>query len=86
MGKGVDIEPGKEGGTWFAFSTKGRAGALLNLPGYMRVAGDVGKGRGCLVVDYLTSDDSPDNYLNKLHEINQTSQIYNPYNLVLLDL
>ncbi|XP_043270275.1 transport and Golgi organization protein 2 [Venturia canescens] len=83
---GVDSEPGKEGGTWFALSTKGRAGVLLNLPGYMRVADDAGKGRGYLVVDYLTSDDSPINYLNKLHNVNQTSQPYNPYNLILLDL
>ncbi|XP_066600494.1 transport and Golgi organization 2 homolog [Prorops nasuta] len=83
---GMDMEPGKEGGTWLALSTKGKAGITLNLTNEPRNSDLLPKGRGSLITDYITSDESASSYLNNLHKINQSSQLYNPYNLILLDL
>ncbi|XP_033333811.2 transport and golgi organization 2 [Megalopta genalis] len=83
---GVDMEPGKEGGTWLALSLKGKAGVVLNLPGEESAFATPKKGRGSLVPDFITSNDSAVSYLNKLHRENKSSQPYNPYNLILINL
>ncbi|XP_015513745.1 transport and Golgi organization protein 2 isoform X1 [Neodiprion lecontei] len=83
---GVDMEPGKEGGTWLALSTEGRFGALLNLTGEKRSTTTPGEGRGYLVKDYIISDVSADKYLANLYEKNRYEQIYNPFNLILVNL
>lgn len=82
---GIDMELGREGGTWFALSTKGRAGAILNLTGETRSSNVPGKGRGCLISNYITSEETTDSYLQKLHQTNQNGQPYNPFNLVLIE-
>ncbi|KAJ8676402.1 hypothetical protein QAD02_012189 [Eretmocerus hayati] len=82
---GMDMEPGREGGTWLALNYEsGRAGVLLNLNGTPRSL--VGKGRGFLVKDYITSEDSSMKHAEKLHKVNQETQCYNPHNLVMIDL
>ncbi|XP_024939940.1 transport and Golgi organization 2 homolog isoform X2 [Cephus cinctus] len=82
---GMDMEPGREGGSWLSLSTKGHAGVLLNLPGETRSTESAGQNRGFLVKDYVTSEMSPESYLNELHLKNQKNQ-YDPYNLILINL
>ncbi|XP_012288046.1 transport and Golgi organization protein 2 [Orussus abietinus] len=80
---GLDMEPGREGGTWLALSSEGRAGIVLNRTGESKASNT--KGRGYLITDYITSNEPMTSYLNRLHKINQDGQPYNPYNLVLLE-
>lgn len=83
---GTDMEPGKEGGTWLAASLNGKAGVILNLTNEASVANIQKQGRGFLVPDFVASNDSANAYLNRLHEENNKSQIYNPFVLVLVNL
>lgn len=83
---GIDMEPGKEGGTWLAVSVTGKAGVLLNLTNEASAANIQKQGRGFLVPNFVASKDSATSYLNKLHEENNKSQIYNPFVLVLVNL
>ncbi|XP_058794748.1 transport and Golgi organization protein 2 [Phymastichus coffea] len=82
---GTDMEPGREGGTWLALAPKkGRIGVLLNLNGTPKST--EGRGRGFLIRDYLTTQENTMSHANNLHETNQNTQCYNPYNLVMIDL
>ncbi|OXU24211.1 hypothetical protein TSAR_016550 [Trichomalopsis sarcophagae] len=82
---GTDMEPGREGGTWLALNVKNaRVGVLLNLNGVPKSI--EGKGRGFLVRDYLTSTKSTIEFAKNLHKVNQETQLYNPYNLVMVEL
>lgn len=83
---GTDMEPGKEGGTWFALTTKGKAGVILNLTNQSSMAGTPKKGRGTLINNYIISKNSAKSYLQNLHRENQLTQSYNPYSLILIDL
>ncbi|XP_011143841.1 transport and Golgi organization 2 homolog isoform X2 [Harpegnathos saltator] len=83
---GIDMEPGKEGGTWLALSTKGKAAIILNFVNKEGVPNMSRKSRGSLIKNFITSNDSIELYLNKLHKENINIQPYNPYCLVLLDL
>ncbi|XP_043486468.1 transport and Golgi organization 2 homolog [Polistes fuscatus] len=83
---GIDMESGKEGGTWFALSKKGKAGIILNLSNEPDKTPTPKKGRGNLVNDYITSNDSAECYLEKLHRENQNTQSYNHFNLILINL
>ncbi|XP_076664224.1 transport and golgi organization 2 isoform X2 [Andrena cerasifolii] len=80
------MEPSKEGGTWLALSTKGKAGVVLNLTNEHGLSGTQKKGRGPLVPDFITSNDSATSYLDKLHDENLNGQPYNPFMLVLVNL
>jgi len=46
MNLGLDLEPGREGGTWFGTSTTSKTGALLNI--LEPAPSNVKKGRGKL--------------------------------------
>ncbi|EZA54060.1 transport and Golgi organization protein 2 homolog [Ooceraea biroi] len=83
---GIDMEPGKEGGTWLALSMKGKAAVILNLVMPEGKTNLPKKGRGSLISNFVISNDSMEPYLNKLHAENSNGQPYNPYCLVLLDL
>ncbi|XP_054728163.1 transport and Golgi organization protein 2 isoform X2 [Anastrepha obliqua] len=55
---GIDLEPGREGGTWLAVGGHGgvfKIGALLNLTGEPKPRNAVG--RGMIVSDFVTSMD-----------------------------
>lgn len=80
------MEPGKEGGTWLALSMKGKAAVILNLVDKENKLSLSKKSRGSLISNFVTSNDSVETYLNKLHKENVNGQPYNPYCLVLLDL
>lgn len=78
------MEPGREGGTWLALSIKGKAAVILNL--HENVGNSSKKGRGFLISNFITSNDSIESYVNNLHKENINGQPYNPYCLILLNL
>jgi len=82
---GIDMEPGREGGTWFALSIKGKAAVILNL-NEEGATDSSRKGRGFLISNFITSNDSIDSYLSNLHKENINGQPYNPYCLALFNL
>lgn len=77
---GMDLEPGREGGSWLGISKTGRVAALLNI---LAVQDPEAKGRGSLVRDFLTSDVLCEDYLA---EVSSEGSQYNPFHLLLLDL
>ncbi|XP_071861672.1 transport and golgi organization 2 [Bombus fervidus] len=83
---GTDMEPGKEGGTWLAMSLTGKAGVVLNLSDEASSTNIPKQGRGFLVPNFVTSNESAVSYLDKLYKKNNENQIYNPFILVLIDL
>ncbi|XP_011881146.1 PREDICTED: transport and Golgi organization protein 2 homolog, partial [Vollenhovia emeryi] len=82
---GIDMEPEREGGTWLAVSMKGKAAVILNL-NEERVINSSRKGRGFLISNFITSNDSIESYLSNLHQENVNGQPYNPYCLALFNL
>ncbi|XP_055405892.1 transport and Golgi organization protein 2 homolog isoform X4 [Bubalus kerabau] len=78
---GLDMEEGKEGGTWLGISTRGKLAALTN---YLqpRLNHDA-RGRGELVAQFLTSDMDSLSYLKK---VSAEGHLYNGFNLIAADL
>lgn len=83
---GTDMEPGKEGGTWLALSTTGKAGVILNLVNEESLTDNPKQGRGGLIPNFVTSNDSATSYLDKLYKENKNGSLYNPFLLILLNL
>lgn len=77
------MEPGKEGGTWLALSVTGKAGIVLNLSNEASLTDIPKQGRGYLIPNFITSNDSAISYLDKLYKENE---MYNPFFLVLINL
>ncbi|XP_036614228.1 transport and Golgi organization protein 2 homolog [Trichosurus vulpecula] len=78
---GLDMEEGKEGGSWLGISKKGKLAALTN---YMQPKLDKeAKGRGELVTHFLTTDVDSFSYLKK---ISSEAHLYNGFNLITADL
>jgi len=77
---GWDNEEGKEGGTWFACNREGRVAFLTNI--YTGGISKNGRGRGFLVVDFLSGDLTAEEYMERLAA---DETFYNPFNLVLLE-
>lgn len=78
---GVDLTPGKEGGTWMGVSRGGRVGVLLNASSG---TSDPQKlGRGFIVSDYLSN---PDATIEHLTHLQAQASAYNPFHLVTVDL
>lgn len=81
---GRDMEPGREGGTWLAFSAKDKIfkfGALLNITGEGRDKNALG--RGNLVADFVGGTHTIGEYSTLLSE---TGSKYNGFNLVTIEL
>uniref|UniRef100_A0A2K6G010 Transport and golgi organization 2 homolog n=1 Tax=Propithecus coquereli TaxID=379532 RepID=A0A2K6G010_PROCO len=78
---GLDMEEGKEGGTWLGITTHGKLAALTNYlqPQLDRKA----RGRGELVTHFLTTEVDSLSYLKK---ISVEGHLYNGFNLVAADL
>ncbi|XP_057382771.1 transport and Golgi organization protein 2 homolog isoform X2 [Balaenoptera acutorostrata] len=78
---GLDLEEGKEGGTWLGINTRGKLAALTNYlqPQLDRDA----RGRGELVAQFLTSDVDSLSYLKK---VSAEGHLYNGFNLIAADL
>uniref|UniRef100_F6S910 Transport and golgi organization 2 homolog n=1 Tax=Monodelphis domestica TaxID=13616 RepID=F6S910_MONDO len=78
---GLDMEEGKEGGSWLGISKKGKLAALTN---YMQPKLDKdAKGRGELVTHFLTTEVDSFSYLKK---ISTEGHLYNGFNLIAADL
>ncbi|XP_076338309.1 transport and Golgi organization protein 2 homolog isoform X2 [Tachypleus tridentatus] len=77
---GRDNEPGKEGGTWLAASKTGKVGVLLNI---LQKPDKNKKGRGYLVVDYVTSQKDAASYLK---DVQKTGKDYNGFTLVTVEM
>lgn len=78
---GLDMEEGKEGGTWLGISTRGKLAALTN---YLQPQLDQGaRGRGELVAHFLTADMDSLSYLRK---VSAEGHLYNGFNLIAADL
>jgi len=80
---GMDMEPGKEGGTWLAMRKNGKIAVLLNILQPVSFPAGQLKGRGFLVPGFLQSDEPTMNYLEELHA---HCHEYNTFNFVTLDL
>ncbi|XP_073484806.1 transport and Golgi organization protein 2 homolog [Aquarana catesbeiana] len=77
---GLDMETGKEGGTWLGITKRGKFAALTN---YLQPKIDVNaKGRGHLVSNFLNSDLDSFSYIKKISE---EGHLYNAFNLVAAD-
>ncbi|XP_036209973.1 transport and Golgi organization protein 2 homolog isoform X3 [Myotis myotis] len=78
---GLDMEEGKEGGTWLGISTRGKLAALTN---YLQPRQDPdARGRGELVAHFLTADMDSFSYLKK---VSTEGHLYNGFNLLAADL
>ncbi|XP_070241752.1 transport and Golgi organization protein 2 homolog isoform X2 [Bos mutus] len=78
---GLDMEEGKEGGTWLGISTRGKLAALTN---YLQPRlNHNARGRGELVAQFLTSDMDSLSYLKK---VSAEGHLYNGFNLIAADL
>lgn len=75
---GLDLEYGKEGGTWIGISKRGKLAAITN---YLeaRLNPDA-QGRGFLVSNYLTDKDQ-DSY-SYLKKVSTEGHLYNGFNLL----
>lgn len=81
---GRDMEPGREGGTWLAISTKDdvlKFGALLNITGEKKEKDALP--RGNLVVDYVVGNQTNTAYCQ---EIVDSKLKYNCFNLVTIEI
>ncbi|XP_066289770.1 transport and Golgi organization 2 homolog [Branchiostoma lanceolatum] len=78
---GLDMEPGREGGTWIGIAETGRVSAITNI---LQPAPDPNaKGRGRLITDFLRGDQTP---LAYLEELAKEGHLFNGFNLVTMDL
>lgn len=82
------MEKGREGGTWFALSTRPinnqsflRVGVLLNITGEPRLL--KGRGRGNIIVDYVKSDQTGQKYIN---ELRKNSHEFNAFNFIAIEI
>ncbi|XP_069353052.1 transport and Golgi organization protein 2 homolog isoform X3 [Eulemur rufifrons] len=78
---GLDMEEGKEGGTWLGITTHGKLAALTN---YLQPRLDhAARGRGELVTHFLTTEVDSLSYLKK---VSVEGHLYNGFNLLAADL
>ncbi|XP_075852945.1 transport and Golgi organization protein 2 homolog isoform X3 [Microcebus murinus] len=78
---GLDMEEGKEGGTWLGITMHGKLAALTN---YLQPRLDLeARGRGELVTHFLTTGVDSLSYLKK---VSAEGHLYNGFNLVAADL
>lgn len=80
---GIDLFPGKEGGTWLGISKTGRLGILTNYRQSPELISNEALGRGYLATDFLNSDKNPEEYMN---EIQKNGHKYNGFNLLTGEL
>ncbi|EDW07048.1 transport and Golgi organization protein 2 isoform X2 [Drosophila mojavensis] len=84
---GIDLEPGREGGTWLAIGGgKGvfKVGALLNLTGEPKPRNAVG--RGMIVADYVRQTDIEHNIVNYNQSLLADCTKYSAFNFVSIEI
>jgi len=78
---GVDVLPGREGGTWFGVSSKfAKIGALLN--NYVPHIDSTKRPRGPLVPNYLKTGQDAASYIET---VARQKEDFNAFNLLLLE-
>lgn len=77
---GLDMEVGKEGGSWLGISKRGKLAALTNYMEWRQ--NPDAQGRGSLVSNYLTDNLDSFAYLRKL---SSEGHLYNGFNLLTAD-
>lgn len=77
---GMDLEPGKEGGTWLGVSKDGKFGAITNYRQAPKFIKPNAVGRGDLVADFLQGDVAVREYLQS---VSRKADKYNGFNLLL---
>ena len=76
----MDLEPGKEGGTWLGITKDGKFATLTNYKQAQQFVNSSAIGRGYLVPDFLKGNDSVREYLQR---ISDGADNYNGFNLLL---
>ncbi|XP_065197334.1 transport and Golgi organization 2 homolog [Sycon ciliatum] len=81
---GMDMTPGKEGGTWIGVNERnGRFGVITNVRQSLADIRPDARGRGCLVADFLRSEQTPLEYCTMLSE---RAAEFNAFNILLGDM
>ncbi|XP_073832740.1 transport and golgi organization 2 isoform X2 [Musca autumnalis] len=84
---GIDMEPGREGGTWLAISGKDgifKIAALLNLTGEPKPRNAVG--RGMLVTDYVRNFGEKFDNVNYNQRLVEDCSKYSAFNFVSIEI
>ncbi|KQS30378.1 transport and Golgi organization protein 2 isoform X2 [Drosophila erecta] len=84
---GIDLEPGREGGTWLAIGHSAgffKVGALLNLTGEPKPRDAVG--RGMIVADFVTQADLEHSILNYNESLLKDCTKYSAFNFVSIEI
>lgn len=78
----MDVEKGREGGTWLGMTRLGKIGCLLNILQSPKSYMSDGASRGFLAVDYLLGQQIGTEYAEG---IVNSGKVYNPFNLLTLE-
>ncbi|XP_017016068.2 transport and Golgi organization protein 2 isoform X2 [Drosophila takahashii] len=84
---GIDLEPGREGGTWLAIGHSAgffKVGALLNLTGEPKPRDAVG--RGMIVADFVTQADEEHSIRNYNQRLLKDCTKYSAFNFVSIEI
>ncbi|XP_017023026.1 transport and Golgi organization protein 2 isoform X2 [Drosophila kikkawai] len=84
---GIDLEPGREGGTWLAIGHSGgvfKVGALLNLTGEPKPRDAVG--RGMIVADFVTESDEEHSIQSYNQRLLKDCTKYSAFNFVSIEI
>ena len=77
---GIDLEPGKEGGTWLGMNKDGKFGVITNYRQAPKFMNRQALGRGHLVPDFLKGDSTVKDYLQDVYN---AADNYNGFNLLV---
>lgn len=77
---GMDLEPGKEGGTWLGMNKDGKFASITNYRQAPKFTDPNATGRGHLVPDFLEGDGNVQNYLAN---VSSKAHKYNGFNLLV---
>ena len=76
----MDLEPGREGGTWLGTTTDGKFAAITFYRQAKKFVRPNATGRGHLVSDFLKGDGNVEGYLET---VSSQSERYNGFNLLV---
>lgn len=77
---GMDLEPGKIGGTWLGMTTDGKFAAVTNYRQAPKFIDSKARGRGQLVPDFLKGNADVESYLEA---VSSEGDKYNGFNLLV---
>lgn len=77
---GMDLEPGKMGGTWLGMTTDGKFAAVTNYRQAPKFIDSKARGRGQLVPDFLKGNADVESYLEA---VSSEGDKYNGFNLLV---